>query len=421
MSSPEPFTMKSMHFPQLLTVLIFVLLQGCSSLPHVNESEGAVGKVLSDEGKNGGGTDAQASGMARVESSDSTIVANISRATPPVEVTTSTVTIKPKKEPVTRSVTKPVAKSAVKPEAKPVAKSAVKPAVKPAVTDVTKSVLKPGVKSESSLATQQVETPAWILAAGRTSRGEVKRFEKRAIARDLGGAVKTELIVANGVPIEMVRVPGGVFPISSLLGIYDSLPVKSAYIRSFMVGRFEVSQQVWQAVMGFNPSHNSSCAHCPVNSISWVNIQEFISRLNRLTGRNFRLISELEFEYSCRSGEGEGLRKGYCGSDNEDSLSWYSVRSPYEQKPVGELPLQDFQLYNAKGRGIGWGYNCWDGSYYVTPPEYKGAAPDKCNGGALRGGAWYYEDRFLGSTYPLDTDVLPNRYIVYGIRLAHDI
>jgi hypothetical protein len=142
--------------------------------------------------------------------------------------------------------------------------------------------------------------------------------------------------------------------------------------------------------------------------------------LNQRTERKFRLISEIEIEFACRSGEDEAIGEGHCGIDNEDSLSWSSVKTLYEQIPVGKIPLHGFQLYNAKGLGVGWGHYCWDGSYYVTPIDVGLDAPEMCDPRVLRGGAWYYQNRFLGSTYPDDTSILPNRYIIFGIRLAYD-
>lgn len=120
------------------------------------------------------------------------------------------------------------------------------------------------------------------------------------------------------------------------------------------VGRYEVTQGQWQAVMGSNPSHFKSCgSNCPVETVSWDDVQEFIRKLNSRTGKSFRLPTDAEWVYACRSG---GKSQEYCGESTEDSVGWHVGNSDGETHRVGLKQPDGLGLYDMSGNV--WEWNC---------------------------------------------------------------
>lgn len=99
-------------------------------------------------------------------------------------------------------------------------------------------------------------------------------------------------------------------------------PVHEVTLSGFYMGKYEVTQALWKSVMGNNPSRFSGCANCPVESVSWEDIQVFLSKLNKLTGKSYRLPTEAEWEYAARGGvKSKGYK--YAGSNSISSVAWY--------------------------------------------------------------------------------------------------
>ena len=141
------------------------------------------------------------------------------------------------------------------------------------------------------------------------------------------------MYTVNGVSFQMVQVDGGTFTmgvdsamVDAGLADVDELPAHEVTVESFAIGQTEVTQELWQAVMGTNPSSFTSDPLRPVEQVSWEDCQEFISRLNTLTGKNFRLPTEAEWEYAARGGN-KGRGTIYAGSDNLDDVAWYYTNS----------------------------------------------------------------------------------------------
>ena len=132
---------------------------------------------------------------------------------------------------------------------------------------------------------------------------------------------------------EMVVIPAGSFEMGGT-GSREK-PVHRVTLRSFSMGKTEVTQGQWRAITGSNPSHFRNCGDsCPVEQVSWEDAKEFVSRLNSKTGKTYRLPSEAEWEYACRAGG----RQEYCGSDSADNVGWYYVNSGNATHPVGKRP-----------------------------------------------------------------------------------
>ena len=111
---------------------------------------------------------------------------------------------------------------------------------------------------------------------------------------------------ANGVSFNMIRIEGGSFSMGfitqSVATFDDEKPSFEVSLPSYYIGQYEVTQELWVAVMGSNPSHNKGNLKLPVDDVSWDDCQMFINKLNQLTGQHFRLPTEAEWEYAARGG-----------------------------------------------------------------------------------------------------------------------
>lgn len=172
-----------------------------------------------------------------------------------------------------------------------------------------------------------------------------------------------ETFTVNGVTFKMIKVNGGTYMMGSNEG-YDSdeKPVHSEIIYDFSIGETEVTQGLWRAVMGSNPSYFTDNDNRPVESVSWEDCQTFISKLNDLTGKSFRLPTEAEWEYAARGGE---MSKGYTysGSDNINDVAWYYGNSSIKTHPVGQKQPNELGIYDMSGNVWEWTSDWYSSNY----------------------------------------------------------
>jgi len=148
---------------------------------------------------------------------------------------------------------------------------------------------------------------------------------------------------------EMIWVEAGKFTMGSDLGSARNRekPAHQVTLNGFYIGKTEVTSLLWEEVMGWNYSYYA-CDDCPVNNISWKNIQKFIQRLNMATGKEFRLPSEAEWEYAAKGGnKSNGYR--YSGSDNIADIAWYAQNSQRRAHPVASKEPNELGLYDMTG------------------------------------------------------------------------
>ena len=145
-------------------------------------------------------------------------------------------------------------------------------------------------------------------------------------------------------------------------------------IMCFYIGKFLVTQEQWQAVMGENPSHFKG-ENMPVESVSWNDVQEFFSKLNANTGRNYRLATEAEWEFAAGGGTAAGFCPNGCeysGSDYPDGVAWFDANSGNSTQPVGTKQPNELGIYDMSG-------NLWE----ITNDLYDNGAIIH-----VRGGCW---------------------------------
>ena len=174
------------------------------------------------------------------------------------------------------------------------------------------------------------------------------------------------IYTVNGVSFTMVTVEGGTFtmgatPEQGSDASIDEKPAQQVTLSSFSIGQTEVTQALWQAVMGRNPSNFTGDLQRPVEKVSWNACQDFISKLNRLTGKTFRLPTEAEWEYAARGGNRSKGYK-YSGSNTIGDVAWYTSNSNSQTHTVATKAANELGLYDMSGNVWEWCQD-WYGSY----------------------------------------------------------
>lgn len=240
-----------------------------------------------------------------------------------------------------------------------------------------------------------------------------------------GDIAGTETITVNGVSFTMVSVDGGTFWMGSPDDDGDASswerPLHEVTLSSFAIGQTEVTQELWEAVMGSNPSHFKGSS-LPVEGVSCNDCQEFLTKLNALTGRSFRLPTEAEWEYAARGGS---LSRGYkyAGSDDIEAVAWYRDNSGNTTHTVGTKAPNELGLYDMSGN-VRECCQDWLGYYANLPstnPCNKSVGSYRMNrGGGYISFAKYCRvaiRRDFSSSYWRD---FPDYYYMdHGLRLAH--
>lgn len=202
----------------------------------------------------------------------------------------------------------------------------------------------------------------------------------------------SQIFEVNGVSFTMVNVEGGTF----LMGAPDDdseahdneKPQHEVTLNSFAIGLTEVTQALWMAVMGENPSCFKGDEK-PVEKVSWDNCQTFIQKLNELTGKNFRLPTEAEWEFAARGGKySVGYR--YAGSNNLDGVAWYSSNSDNTTHVVGSKLPNELGLYDMTGNVGEWCQDWYEQDYYSSSPTSnpKGPSTSTNHCRLVRGQSW---------------------------------
>ena len=203
------------------------------------------------------------------------------------------------------------------------------------------------------------------MLTGLLERQQTAQSQSQAqtTASSSGSAVET--ITVKGVSFNMVRVDGGTFMMGATSeqgsdAESDEKPAHQVTLSTYSIGETEVTQALWKAVMGSNPS-NFKGDQRPVEKVSWDDCQTFIQKLNQLTGRKFRLPTEAEWEYAARGGNKSRGYK-YSGSNTISAVAWYDDNSSSSTHDVKTKQANELGLYDMSGNVWEWCQD-WYGSY----------------------------------------------------------
>lgn len=224
--------------------------------------------------------------------------------------------------------------------------------------------------------TKKVQTaPAKKPANKTTPQSGMSKSEKERILQNL---------INNMVLVEGGTFTMGATPEQGSDAYPNEKPAHQVTLSSFSIGKYEVTQKEWQAVMGSNPSYFKGFNR-PVEQVSWDDCQEFLSKLNELTDKRFRLPTEAEWEYAARGGS-RSLSYKYAGSDNLSSVAWYDSNSGNETHSVGQKSANELGLYDMSGNVWEWCQD-WYGNYRSnSQTNPSGANTGSCR--IYRGGGW---------------------------------
>jgi len=235
----------------------------------------------------------------------------------------------------------------------------------------------------------------------------------------------SQKIVIDNLISNMVRVEGDTFTMGSATkkGFWEKMadeadsderPAHQVTLSSFSLGRYEVTQEEWETVMGENPSKFKGNKKCPVENVSWDDCQVFIKKLNMMTGKNFRLPTEAEWEFAARGGiNSKGYK--YAGGDDIDAIAWYAGNSGDTTHPVGLKTPNELGLYDMSGNVYEWCQD-WYGPYSSSvQKDPKG--PHFGSKRVARGGNWSYFSSRCRIVYR-ENYSLGNSSSILGFRLA---
>jgi formylglycine-generating enzyme required for sulfatase activity len=191
-------------------------------------------------------------------------------------------------------------------------------------------------------------------------------------------------------------------------------------VDDFYLGKTEVTQKQWTDIIGYNPAKFKG-GDSPVERVSWNDVQDFIKKLNKATGMNYRLPTEAEWEYAARNGGG---KEKWAGADEESELgeyAWYYSNSARDgtHTVAGKEP-NGLGLYDMMGNVWEWCSDWYDRNYYENSPAKNPKGPSDGSTRVLRGGCWRSPPKHLRTVDRNDFDPSSEKFATTGFRLARD-
>jgi formylglycine-generating enzyme required for sulfatase activity len=191
---------------------------------------------------------------------------------------------------------------------------------------------------------------------------------------------------------EMVFVKGGKFMMGSNRGGFDEKPVHAVYLDDYYIGKFEVTQAEWYRILDKDPSKRyfPGCDSCPVERVTWYHVQEFIEKLNLMTGLRYRLPTEAEWEYAAIGGVYSRGYK-YSGSNKSDSVAWTDDNSNNTVHPVGKKKPNELGIYDMSGNVYEWCFDWYSPDFYQISESENPYGPLEGTMRVIRGGSWFFD------------------------------
>ena len=259
-----------------------------------------------------------------------------------------------------------------------------------------------------------------VLKENADNRFVIKlEVENPEVSNVVNGVKKTYTV--NGVSFVMIDVEGGSFMMGATSeqgkdAESDEKPIHEVTLSSYSIGETEVTQELWQAVMGRNPSYFIGNLQRPVERVSWNDCQTFIKKLNQLTGENFRLPTEAEWEYAARGGK---FSKGYkySGSNSIGDVAWYSTNSLNATYSVKVKQPNELGIYDMSGGVSEWCSDWYESFHYSSVHQTNPTGPLSGINHVLRGGSWYDNSRDCRVAFRNTFSVGSKRHTI-GFRLA---
>jgi sulfatase modifying factor 1 len=223
-----------------------------------------------------------------------------------------------------------------------------------------------------------------------------------------------------GSTIKMAPVKGGCYKMgnASATAAKSEVPAHDVCVEDFSIGMYLVTQAQWIYITGKNPSFQNKCGdNCPVENVSWDEVQGFIAKLNQRTGKTYRLPTEAEWEYAARSG---GKQEMWAGTNNPKELkdyAWYLNNAAFVSHPVGQKKPNALGLYDMTGNVWEWVADWYADDSYATSPKDNPRGPATGKTRVLRGG--FAGDTAESSTVMRRIGLTPdNKGAGFGFRVA---
>ena len=235
-------------------------------------------------------------------------------------------------------------------------------------------------------AIRRFQLAAGLLADGKLTKNLLTRLRE----------AKPRVWTDPGTEVKFIWVPKGCFQMGSNSGNSDKRPVHDVCIAGFWLGKYEVTQGEWQRVMDNIPSFFKKGDQYPVEGVSWNDVQDFLRNLNSRASGSYRLPTEAEWEYACRSG---GKSQNYCGGSALDQVAWHGNNSGGTTHPVGTKAANYLGIHDMTGNVLEWVSDWYANDYYTGSPRDNPKGPSSGASRVLRGGGWHNDPTFLASGY----------------------
>ena len=223
---------------------------------------------------------------------------------------------------------------------------------------------------------------------------------------DVAGSGENDGCRESPVPDGMVSIPGGTFMMGSNKGYGGVKPVHQVTVSGFYMDKTEVTQVEYERVMGTNPSYFKKCPTCPVENVSWNDVQVYCEKVGK------RLPTEAEWEYAARAGS---TTKYYWGDEMDGQYTWYDLNSNIKTHQVAQKKPNKFSLYDMSGNVWEWCGDWYDKKYYKSNIQIDPKGPSSGGYRIIRGGSWRFNGNFLGSAFRFRS--APNYHLNYlGFR-----